>query len=130
VDRESTRLAREAVEEAFAGLKSLVVLLETVQASVRRNIAESKLVDELGVLTADLPTLIALPPLLGAYGNGGQSVASMLGLSEDEYRKGCLAGFGRAEECGIAVGQRILDVLRPDATVVVDWLEMEVNANR
>jgi hypothetical protein len=128
-DKKTTRLAREAVEEAFNGLKSLALLLETVQTSVKPTIAENELADELDILTADLPTLIALPPLLGAYGHGAQSVASMLGLSEDEYRKGCLAGFGRAEECGIPVGQRVLDGLRPEATVVVKWLEMEVTAS-
>jgi hypothetical protein len=55
----------------------------------------------------------------------------MVGISEDEYRKGCLLGFSRAEECAAAVGQRVLDVLTNEAPMstnvtVIRWLEVEV----
>ena len=68
---------------------------------------------ELGTLTADLPTLIALPILLNAYvftseKGGPRSIPSILGLPEERYR---LTGFVRAEECTAVVGQRVLDVL-------------------
>jgi hypothetical protein len=75
-----------------------------------------ELAHELGALTVDLPTLIALPILLNAYAftserGGSRSVASMLGLPEERYRQGCLTGCGRAEECTVAVGQRVLDAV-------------------
>jgi hypothetical protein len=56
----------------------------------------------------------------------------MLGIPEDEYRKGCLAGFSRAEECAAAVGQRVLDVLLTNEAptqanmAVIKWLEVEL----
>ncbi|KAJ7251815.1 hypothetical protein B0H12DRAFT_1018358 [Mycena haematopus] len=124
---ESARLANEAIEEAFEGLKALAPLLDAVQAAPPIQCASE---DELEVLTEQLPTLVALPVLLNAYGSKfGRSVAQMLGLAEDEYRKGCLSGFGRAEECAGAVGQRILDVLRREQgvpVIVQEWLEGEM----
>ncbi|KAJ7502818.1 hypothetical protein B0H11DRAFT_604856 [Mycena galericulata] len=128
-DTESTRLANEAIEEAFDGLKALAPLLEAVQ-TVPSNSAQSATQDELEALTEELPTLLALSVLLNAYGNkSGRSVSEMLGLSEEEYRKGCLSGFGRAEECAAAVGQRILNVFRQGEVVppvVREWLEAEM----
>jgi hypothetical protein len=53
----------------------------------------------------------------------------MLGLSEEEYRKECLFGFGRAEECATLVALRVMDVLcaSPEANpIVCKWLEMEI----
>ena len=95
-----------------------------------------ELAHELGALTADFPTLIVLPILLNAYvftseKGGPRSVASMLGLPEERYRLGCLTGFGRAEECMAAVGQRVLDVLTnqprlssdPAGEGVIWWLK-------
>ncbi|KAJ6593662.1 hypothetical protein B0H19DRAFT_919967 [Mycena capillaripes] len=126
-DTESTRLANEAIDEAFDGLKALPPLLDAVQTTPpSQYVAEH----ELEVLTEELPTLLALPVLLNAYGSkSGRSVAQMLGLSEEEYRKGCLSGFGRAEECAAAVGQRILDILHQGEVapaVVREWLEAEM----
>jgi hypothetical protein len=126
-DIESSRLANEAIEEAFDGLKALSPLLDAVQAAPPGQcVAE----DELEILTEELPTLLALPVLLNAYGSKpGRSVAQMLGLSEDEYRKGCLSGFGRAEECAAAVGQRVLDIFRREGValaIVREWLEAEM----
>ncbi|KAF8170252.1 hypothetical protein K438DRAFT_1854290 [Mycena galopus ATCC 62051] len=104
----------------------LAPLLDAVQAVPPSQCASG---DELEVLTEELPTLLALPVLLNAYGGKCRSVAQMLGLPEDEYRKGCLSGFGRAEECAGAVGQRVLDVLRREdgvPTIVREWLEAEM----
>ncbi|KAJ6602169.1 hypothetical protein B0H10DRAFT_2230278 [Mycena sp. CBHHK59/15] len=127
-DKESTRLASEAIDEAFDGLRALVPLLEAVQTPSNGGLGVSE--DELEGLTEELPTLIALPVLLKTYGSkSGRSVAEMLRLSEHEYRKGCLSGFGRAEECAAAVGQRVLDVLRCDEAspaIVCEWLEEEI----
>jgi hypothetical protein len=134
-DKETTHLAREAVDEAFDGLLALYAFLDAVYVGTSSKQNEDELVTHLAVLSADLPTLIALPPLLRVYGTNSvgvsPTVASMISLSEDEYKKGCLAGFGRAEECGIAVGRRVLDVLRadpPTTGVVVKWLEAELFA--
>jgi hypothetical protein len=136
-DRERTRLAREAVSDACGGLKALLCLMESVQTSTTHSTED--LARELGTLTADLPTLIALPILLNAYvftseKGGPRSIPSILGLPEDRYRQECLTGFGRAEECTAAVGQRVLDVLSnepgltsdPVAGAVVRWLKTEI----
>jgi hypothetical protein len=136
-DREKTRLAREAVGDACGGLKALLHLMESVQ--MRTTHSAEALARELGALTADLPTLIALPILLNAYvftgeKGGPRSVPSVLGLPEERYRRECLAGFGRAEECTAAVGQRVLEVLSnqpgisfdPSAEAVVCWLKSEI----
>lgn len=136
-DREKTRLAREAVGDACGGLKALLHLMESVQTRITHS--PEVLASELGALTADLPTLIALPILLNAYvftgeRGGPRSVPSILGLPEERYRRECLAGFGRAEECTAAVGQRVLDVLSnqpglsfdPIAEAVVRWLKTEI----
>jgi hypothetical protein len=71
-----------------------------------------ELAHELGALTADLPVLIALQILLNEYvstseRDGLRSVGSILGLPEEQYRLGCLTGFGRAEKYTAAVGQRV-----------------------
>ena len=134
-NKESTRLAREAVDEAFDGLIALYTFLEGIQLTNQGSQGEGELVDHLAMLSADLPTLIALPPLLRVYGANSSGVfpvvASMIGLSEDEYRNGCLAGFGRAEECAAAVGGRLLSILRADPNtangVVAKWLEVEIS---
>ncbi|KAJ7782900.1 hypothetical protein B0H16DRAFT_1877399 [Mycena metata] len=126
-DTGSARLANEAIEEAFDGLKALPPLLEALQILPPNQLVSE---EELEVLTEELPTLVALPVLLNAYGNqSGRSVAQILGLSEVEYRKGCLSGFGRAEECAGAVGQRILDMFRRGEVappIVREWLEAEM----
>ena len=136
-DREATRLAREAVSDACGGLKALLRLMESVQTSTTHSAED--LARQLGDLTADLPTLIALPIILNAYvftgeKGGHRSVPSILGLSEERYRRECLTGFGRAEECTAVVGQRVLDVLSgqpglssdPVADAVIRWLKTEV----
>jgi hypothetical protein len=136
-DRERTRLAREAVSDACGGLKALLCLMESVQTSTTHSTED--LARELGTLTADLPTLIALPILLNAYVFTGEkgdprSIPSILGIPEERYRQECLTGFGRAEECTAAVGQRVLDVLSnqpgltsdPVAEAVVRWLKAEI----
>lgn len=136
-DRERTRLAREAVSDACGGLKALLCLMESVQTSTTH--CAEDLARDLGTLTADLPTLIALPILLNAYvftgeKGGPRSIPSILGLPEERYRQECLTGFGRAEECTAAVGQRVLDVLSnqpgltsdPVAEAVIRWLKTEI----
>ncbi|KAF8904367.1 hypothetical protein CPB84DRAFT_1677305 [Gymnopilus junonius] len=125
----STQLAKEAVDEAFEGLHSLPALLA---ATVELDVSESPdvVADKLIQLTEDIPSLIALPIILRAFGGPGtSSVPAMLGLPEEGYRKGCLSGFSRAEECTLAVGQRVLDALQTDSEsnkFVIRWLETEM----
>ncbi|KAF9559886.1 hypothetical protein CPC08DRAFT_501915 [Agrocybe pediades] len=106
-EHDSTRLAREAVDEAY-------------------EVSPGHLIQ----LTADIPSLIALPIILRALGGPGtSSVATILGISDEEYRKACLSGFSRAEECSIAVAQRVLEVLQmnPESNkIVIRWLELEL----
>jgi hypothetical protein len=138
-EKESTRLAREAVNDACDGLRALLRLLESVQTITTRDPTE--LSRELGNLTADLPTLIALPIILNTYvftgENGGpRTIPSILGLPEERYRQECLTGFGRAEECTVAVGQRVLHVLsdesglssNPATAAVILWLKAEITS--
>jgi len=139
-EKETTRLAREAVNDACDGLGALLRLLESVQTITTRDPAE--LARELGVLTASLPTLIALPILLNTYvftgeKGGPRSVPSILGLPEERYRQECLTGFGRAEECTEAVGQKVLHVLSnesglssdPATEAVILWLKVEITSD-
>ena len=143
-ERETTRLAREAVDEAFDALSALVSLLDAIHNHALTGLDAEAAEDELERLAANLPTLIALPVLLRAFVlpeaaevAGLRTVASMLGMQEDEYRSGCLFGFGRAEEYATVVGNRVLDVLRgPEATIdvthpvtiaVLEWLESRVD---
>ncbi|KAH9935645.1 uncharacterized protein B0H18DRAFT_976648 [Fomitopsis serialis] len=148
-DKETTRLAREAVDEAFDALSSLTALLEAIQATVTSSRGRAgglaaglaELESELEVLTADLPMLIALPILLRTFlppigTDQERTISSILGLPEGEYRRGCLSGFGRAEECTDAVGKRILDALRTGALVgasdktdvLMRWVESQIAA--
>lgn len=130
----ANKLACEAVDEAFDGLKALTAVLEAAQtnAFAKGTQTQAELDTELEVLTADLPTLISLPIVLRAHVSTSRTVAEMLGIPEDEYRKGCLAGFSRAEECAAAVGQRVLDVLLTNEAptqanmAVIKWLEVEL----
>ncbi|GJE92289.1 hypothetical protein PsYK624_084430 [Phanerochaete sordida] len=135
IPRPAKELAREAVQDGFDSLSALVALLEFCHTHKidAGNLAE--LATELEALTEDLPVLIALPVLLRAYvfaPGAERTVSSMLGIAEGTYRASWLAGFGRAEECVPAVGQRVLNVLRvtdgcePGKEVVVRWLQREV----
>lgn len=126
----STKLAREAVDEAFKGLRALPALLDVVKDKTDLLEDVSDVARSLSLLTTEIPTLIALPIVLHTFGGpGASSVASMLGIGEEEYRKGCLTGFSRAEECTFPIAQRVMDVLQLDATsneIVIQWLEIEL----
>ncbi|KAG6844407.1 hypothetical protein H0H87_007062 [Tephrocybe sp. NHM501043] len=134
-NKESTRLAREVVDDAFEGLKALPALLDAVHAvpsKVDSHERVGQLAEELEVLATEVPLLIALPVVLQAPTNGASStpsVGSLIGLSTGQYRKECLSGFGRAEECAITVARRVLDVLPNNSDVhpvVFRWLDMEI----
>ncbi|KAG6920088.1 hypothetical protein DXG01_010156 [Tephrocybe rancida] len=134
-NKESTRLAREVVDDAFEGLKALPALLDAVHAVPAKVDSQERLdqdARELEVLATEVPLLIALPVVLQAPTCGASintSVSSLIGLSATQYRKECLSGFGRAEECAITVARRILDVLPLNSDVhpvVSRWLDMEI----
>lgn len=132
-EREDTRLAREAVDEAFEALGALSALLDAIHKKSGQGRTAGDMAREINALTEDIPSLIALPVLLYAYGDPDSgSVAKLLGLSESEYRQGCLSGIGRAEECASVITHRVMDVLRihGDANgIVYKWLQLETTAN-
>lgn len=129
LEKASTRLAREAVEEAFHGLEALPSFFDLVPTLPNRVTSDETVLQQLESVTAELPTLIALPVLLQI--SGLSSVSSFVGLSEDEYRNGCLAGFGRADECAAVVGHRVRDNLGIDTQlgfIIAKWLDGEIQA--
>ncbi|KXN90160.1 hypothetical protein AN958_04650 [Leucoagaricus sp. SymC.cos] len=130
---EATRLAREAVDEAFDALKALSALLDAIHKKNSDGRSPRDMAKEINVLAEDIPVLIALPILLHAYGGSKSgSVANLLGLSESEYRKGCLGGIGRAEECASLVAQRVMDALQVQGDadgIIYQWLRLETIAN-
>ena len=123
----SSQLAKEAVDQAFQGLKTLPTLLDIAVNKGRSGTAED-LVTKFNDLTTEIPSLIALPIVLRAFaGPGTLSVSAMLGIPEEEYRRGCLSGFGRAEECTVTIAQGVMDILQTDSSansIVIRWLEM------
>ena len=139
--RPTHQVAREAVDEAFAHLETLVSLLEIADDPffmVNKTVEQTA--DEIHDLTDELPTLIALPVLLRVQYFGSvlgpqiSTVAALLNVPEDVYRRDYLSGFGRAEQCGPVVAQRILDVIyaRPavdSSECLVDWLEARLGEN-
>ena len=122
---EASKVAREAVDEAFEALGALTALLGAVDST-----AEVREDFDMELLTEGLPVLIALPVLLRWSGHGEpQVIPAMIGIDEREYREGCLSGFGRAEECETMVAERMCEILRNGATedvktkMVVKYLE-------
>ncbi|KAK1225253.1 hypothetical protein PQX77_007779 [Marasmius sp. AFHP31] len=125
------KMAREAAEEAINGLNALATLFEVVQGILK---SPDRTFDDrsakLTEVTEKIPTLIALPILMKADAQGDSdvpSVSSILGVSEQEYRSGCLTGFGRAEELATAVGRRVCSYLQAEGkTLLLRWLETEI----
>lgn len=129
-DHSSTSLAREAVDEAFEGLRTLPALLEAAKSKAFASDNVEAAAQKLNILSAEIPSLIALPIVLHAYGSrGATSVSGLLGISEEEYRKACLSGFSRAEECTVPIVQQVMDVLETDSVsyqIILRWLELEL----
>lgn len=123
-------LANEAVKEAMKDLSALPTLLEAIETSGGKveRLDHSRLMR----LTDELPSLICLPILLSAL-TDGLTVSGLLGLADVEYRRGCLSGFVRAEECSTLVGGRLLDALKGRAhehegiQAIMAWLEDELD---
>lgn len=137
--RPQTQVAREAVDEAFVHLEALISLLERVSDPFfEANKTVEEIAGEIHGLTDELPTLIALPVLLRMQHFGSilgpqvHSAAALFNVPEDVYRRDYLAGFGRAEQYGPVVAQRILDEIdaRPiidSSECFVDWLEARLS---
>lgn len=125
-ENESIHLAGEAVDEAFNSLKALGDLLGEADVALYEANPEFK-------MDLDLPLLIILPVVLQYWGRGTHlSIANMVGLSDQEYRRVCLSGFGRAEECETVIAQRVLDTLWKDTHVdlsVLGWIENQILAD-
>ncbi|KAG1760912.1 hypothetical protein EDD22DRAFT_987982 [Suillus occidentalis] len=133
---DATRVAREAVDEALSDLTALATLLENIDNPLFK-VGKSReaILEEIEQITADLPTLIALPVLLRSYSTTEllsiPSISSIINISEDEYRKSCLSGFGRAEQCSSIIGHSVLDFLRVQGglqSLVAQWLANRVDA--
>lgn len=135
---DATRVAREAVDEALSDLTALATLLENIDNPLFKvGKSQEVILEEIEQITADLPTLIALPVLLRSYSSvttGSPSIppiSSIINISEDEYRKSCLSGFGRAEQCSSIIGHSVLDFLRVQGglqSLVAQWLANRVDA--
>jgi hypothetical protein len=131
-------VAREAVDEALSDLTALATLLENIDNPLFKvGKSQEVILEEIEQITADLPTLIALPVLLRSYSSvttGSPSIppiSSIINISEDEYRKSCLSGFGRAEQCSSIIGHSVLDFLRVQGglqSLVAQWLANRVDA--
>jgi len=134
---DATRVAREAVDEALSGLTALATLLENISNPLFKvGKSHEAILEEIERITADLPTLIALPVLLRSYSRvtiespSIPSISSIINVSEDEYRKSCLSGFGRAEQCSNVIGHSVLDFLRDQGglqSLVEQWLANRVD---
>jgi len=128
-ENESIHLAGEAVDEAFDSLKALGDLLG--EADVALDEANPELKIDHNAL--DLPLLIILPVLLQYWSRGTHlSIANMVGLSDQEYRRVCLSGFSRAEECETVIARRVLETLWKDTQVdlsVLGWIENQILAD-
>ncbi|KAG1802683.1 uncharacterized protein HD556DRAFT_705890 [Suillus plorans] len=134
---DATRVAREAVDEALSDLTALATLLENIGNPLFKvGKSHEAILEEIERITADLPTLIALPVLLRSYSRvtiespSIPSISSIINVSEDEYRKSCLSGFGRAEQCSNIIGHSVLDFLRDQGglqSIVEQWLENRVD---
>ncbi|EEB99571.1 hypothetical protein MPER_00727 [Moniliophthora perniciosa FA553] len=124
--------ACEAAEEAINGIGALATFYEVTPSVLKApNRSIDERTDELEDLALKIPTLVALPILMkiDAQGSGSDSpsVSSILGVSEDEYRSGCLTGFGRAEECAAAVGVRVCEYFQLEGkTLLLRWIEAEI----
>lgn len=134
---DATRVAREAVDEALSDLTALATLLENINNHLFM-VGKSReaILEEIEQITADLPTLIALPVLLRSYSGvtfespSIPPISSIINVSEDEYRKSCLSGFGRAEQCSSIIGHSVLDFLRVRGSLqslVAQWLANRVD---
>lgn len=122
---EANRVAREAVDEAFEALAALTALLGAIDSG-----AETREDLDLDLLTEGLPVLITLPVLLRWSGHGEpQVIPAMLGLSETEYREGCLTGFGRADDCTVAIAERMLTILQSEAQASDDDMKTRMVVN-
>lgn len=142
--KEATRLAREAVDEAFDALEAVSALLGVIDKRSYDGGTATITVQEVHELAKDIPLLITLPILSSAYGGSKSgSVATLLGFSETEYRKNCLSGIGRAEECAPVIAQRVMDALQIQAeycadsslriqaepNIIHEWLQLEISTN-
>ncbi|KAG1878095.1 hypothetical protein DFJ58DRAFT_648911 [Suillus subalutaceus] len=134
---DATRVAREAVDEALSDLTDLATLLENiVNPLFKVGKSRETILEEIERMTADLPTLIVLPVLLRSYSRVTNEsppippVSSIINVSEDGYRKNCLSGFGRAEQCSSIVGHSVLDFLHIQGglqSLVAQWLANRVD---
>jgi len=124
-------LARDAIEEAMKEMGGFVAFLEYVSADNGLALFGSQVdVEKLMEKTRETPMLLSLPILLRASlasmshnpsmpGFSPDTVAGLIGLTQEEYRLGCLSGFAKADECAPIVGKALL---KSSGIIGLPWL--------
>jgi hypothetical protein len=117
--------ACEAVDEGFDDLRALASLFESLDAPIC-NVGDA----DIRLLTDELPALIALPILRSSLRQGDGEITDdvwvMLDLEEQEYRRTCLASFGREEDCSETVLKKLLEVMSTrgaDNCALARWIK-------
>lgn len=117
-------LAWDAVDEASSELHGFIEALDHLaleHPSVLQYLLtgrKSEIMDHLMEKTRETPLLLILPVVLRlAIASmvkipSSDTVAGWIGLPDDEYRRSCLSGFAKAEECAPIVGKALLKTSR------------------
>lgn len=126
LSRQGSQLAQDAVNEATEGLRGFARILsafESVGCNRDRLVAL-----DLVSLTEGIPSLIALE-LLVQMCNVGRcrrvTVADLLGIPIEEYRKGCLSSFGRADDCAATIFSR-LGRVDFEWDILASWIRTQI----
>ncbi|KAG8896980.1 hypothetical protein FRC00_004961 [Tulasnella sp. 408] len=144
-------LARDAVDEALKELAGFVAFADYLAAPDTGSsvllLGTSKDgvdLEKLMKKTREAPMLLVLPVLLRvallsakfdppnaapatASPKVPDTVSAWIGLPEDEYRRSCLGGFGKADECAAIVGKAVLKNKRMAVlSWMKEWLERSV----
>ncbi|KAG8920487.1 hypothetical protein FRC01_000729, partial [Tulasnella sp. 417] len=145
-------LARDAVDEALKELAGFVAFADYLAApdtgssvlllgTSKDGVDTEKLMKK----TREAPMLLVLPVLLRVALLSAKfdppsntapttpapkvpdTVSAWIGLPEDEYRRSCLGGFGKADECAAIVGKAVLKNKRTGVLFWMrEWLERSV----
>ncbi|KIO33529.1 hypothetical protein M407DRAFT_241076, partial [Tulasnella calospora MUT 4182] len=145
-------LARDAVDEALKELAGFVAFADYLAAPDTGSsvllLGTSKDgvdLEKLMKKTRQAPMLLVLPVLLRVALLSAKfdppnntasttpapkvpdTVSAWIGLPEDEYRRSCLGGFGKADECAAIVGKAVLKNKRMGVlSWMKEWLERSV----
>ena len=120
--RQGSQLAQDAVNEATEGLRGFARVLDAFEnVGCSRDRFEAL---DLISLTEGIPSLIILELLVQMCYVGRcrrVTVADLLGIPTEEYRKGCLSSFGRADDCATTVFSRLARV-DLESHILAPWI--------